>query len=379
MNIKLLLKFIKRECTPEEVAKVSEWINQTPQNKAAFQELQTLWAAMEITDAISTQTADSDSVKKIMQTIRVQKKNNIYRRIIIPFSIAAAVVLLLLLLRIPSPETNLTPTDYQTALSTSNQSEDILISMNNGETISLSDTSVVINYGENGELIVNDDTLHIAPQEKPVLQTIHVPYGKLSKIYLSDGTTVHLNSGSSFVYPSLFNEKKREVYLEGEAFFEVERNEKKPFVVKTPFKTLEVLGTSFNVSSDEETQSFEAVLVTGKVAVNGQKGKIEITPNQLYRYMAETKQETVQVVDVYPYIAWIDRRMLFKQEPLAKVLRKVEKVYNVKINISDPSLFSHEISGELNLKESTEETMHVIMQMLIPDYSPEGPPQYQLQ
>lgn len=379
MDILLLLKFIKRECTPEEVAAVSQWIEKSAENKIAFQELQILWSAKEIADTMSTQKVEKENVEKIMQTIRKEKQNNTFKKIALSFSLAAAIVLLLLLFRTPAPETNITPIDYQAALSTPNHSEDILITMNNGENISLSDTSVVINYGTKGELIVNNDTLHITPDEKPVLQTIHVPFGKLSKINLADGTVVHLNSGSSFVYPSLFDEKKREVYIEGEAFFEVRKSETQPFIVKTPFKTLEVLGTSFNVSTDKESQAFEAVLVTGKIAVNGEKGKIEIAPSQLYRYTDQTKQESVEVVDVYPYIAWIDRLMILKHDPLEKVLRKLEKVYNVKISISEPSLFSHTLSGDLNLKDSAEETMTVIMQMLIPDYSRQGPAQYDLQ
>ncbi len=378
MEEKLLLKFIEKKCTREEFIQVSNWINASHKNKVYYQRLQTIWAATEITTAMSHEKVEDKIVADLLKTIHKQKRRQIYKRIVGYTSLAGAVAAIFLLLFYPD-STPITPViDYESALSSTHRTEDIQLTLNNGETISLSDTSVVLSYSSQGELVINDDTIQTAIPQEPILNTIHVPYGKLSKIYLSDGTKVHLNSGSSFVYPSTFSGNKREVFLDGEAFFEVEKMSNKKFIVQTPYKSVEVLGTSFNVNADKELQLFETVLISGKVSINGEKKKIDMEPNQLYKFSAYLHQEELKTVDTYKYTAWIEGRMYFEEEPLSNVIRKLEKVYNIEIVLNDKSLLSHHISGDLNLKDSPRETIDVVMQLIIPEYFKRDIDLYQL-
>lgn len=182
----------------------------------------------------------------------------------------------------------------------------------------MSDTSIVVTYDKKGQILINDTVA--VPGEKENLDhlnTIRVPYGKRSTLILADGSKVYLNSGSSLVYPAVFAKDKREVYLDGEAYFEVSKEARRKFVVQTAYKAVEVLGTKFNVSVDKRQSLFEAVLVTGKIGLESNTGKIELIPNQYYGYDPDSGQDELKTVDARDYISWIEGRLRFNREPLA--------------------------------------------------------------
>lgn len=200
---------------------------------------------------------------------------------------------------------------------------------------------------------------------------MYVPYGKRSTLILADGSKIHLNSGSSLVYPTEFAKDKREVYLDGEAYFEVAKEPERKFVVQTAYKVIEVLGTKFNVSVDKKQSLFETVLVTGKIALDSNDGKIELTPNQYYGYKPDSGEDELKTVDVKNYISWIEGKLKFDRESLDKVLRKLEKSYNIEIKFLDPKYLEYQISGNLDLKNTPEETMNILVRILIPGYNPQ--------
>lgn len=210
------------------------------------------------------------------------------------------------------------------------------------------------------------------------LNTIRVPYGKRSTLILADGSKVYLNSGSSLVYPAVFAKDKREVYLDGEAYFEVSKEARRKFVVQTAYKAVEVLGTKFNVSVDKRQSLFEAVLVTGKIGLESNTGKIELIPNQYYGYDPDSGQDELKTVDTRDYISWIEGRLRFNREPLDKVIHRLEKSYNIKIEILDSKYLKYQISGNLDLKSTPEETMNVLMRILIPGYNSQKQKLYQI-
>lgn len=181
------------------------------------------------------------------------------------------------------------------------------------------------------------------PQEQVMMQTISSRQGMVTQFALSDGTKVWLNSGSELQFPTIFNSKKREVILKGEAFFEVTKNEKLPFRVNTNELKVEVLGTSFNVVSfDDDTQS-EVVLVTGKVGLSSEKGQIvkeygNIIPGQRAIYKKENQEVITQEVDVAKYIAWRDGNLIFQDDSMEDVVKRLSRWFNVEITISDPEI-----------------------------------------
>ena len=181
------------------------------------------------------------------------------------------------------------------------------------------------------------------PQEQVMMQTISSRQGMVTQFALADGTKVWLNSGSELQFPSRFSGDKREVMLKGEAFFEVTKNEKQPFRVNANELKVEVLGTSFNVVSfDDDTQS-EVVLVTGKVALSSEKEQIKkeygnIIPGQRAIYQKEAQKVITEEVDVEKYIAWRDGNLIFRDDSMEDVVKRLSRWYNVEITINDPEI-----------------------------------------
>lgn len=169
---------------------------------------------------------------------------------------------------------------------------------------------------------------------EPVFNEIDVPLGKTFKLVLSDGTLVHLNAGTHLRFPVGFrSEGNREVFLSGEAYFEVAKNESSPFIVKADAMEVTVLGTHFNVSSyGGETQ--HTVLVEGSVSVNNQnmaaaQGSQIIRPGQKAIMVPDGLK--VDEVDVEDYIGWTQNILVFKDELFPEIIQKIERKYNVEI------------------------------------------------
>jgi ferric-dicitrate binding protein FerR (iron transport regulator) len=168
---------------------------------------------------------------------------------------------------------------------------------------------------------------------------IFSPQGARTHFLLPDGTQGWLNSGSSLRYASNFD-KKRNVSLTGEAWFEVVHNEKKPFVVRTPNLDVRVLGTKFNVAAFPEENITEVVLQEGKVKVDGNEKAFtaEMEPNEKFTYDKKKMEGFIQTVNSVQFSAWKDGLLVFRNEPLADVLKRIGRWYNVNILLTDPDL-----------------------------------------
>jgi transmembrane sensor len=170
------------------------------------------------------------------------------------------------------------------------------------------------------------------------------PRGQKSIVELTDGTKVYLNSNTRMSYPNKFSGAQREVSLEGEAFFEVAHDASKPFVVKTAVSTTQVLGTSFNVSA-EENKNTAITLITGNVNVETTQNKTNLTPGEQAIIDIQSKNLRTQSVDVEEIIAWKDNILVFKQTSLHEAAEKLEKWYDVDIEIPSSRLQKCAING----------------------------------
>ncbi len=165
------------------------------------------------------------------------------------------------------------------------------------------------------------------------------PNGARTHFQLPDGTNGWLNSGSSLKYANNFLSQRR-VDLIGEAWFEVTHDDKKPFNVHT--KSLDVLdlGTKFNVAAYADENVTEVVLQEGKVNVNGNKGQysVDLVPDEKFTFDKDLQSGTVQKVNAEQFSAWKDGLLVFRNEPLSEVLKRVGRWYNVEIIMNDPDL-----------------------------------------
>ena len=192
-------------------------------------------------------------------------------------------------------------------------------------------------------------------EDKPVFNTIMVPYGKRMDLTLSDGTKVWINSGSKLVYPAVFHGDKREVHLEGEAIFEVSHNRKKPFLVLSSNQEVEVLGTVFSVSSYREDEKSSTVLKSGIVLVTyaqDDKKSFKIAPGTRSSYNSATREVEIQdAVNIDEYFGWREGFFSFKNHDFEYIATKLSRYYGVKIIIKGEQLKSDTYSGKIDLNE----------------------------
>lgn len=251
--------------------------------------------------------------------------------------------------------------------------------LSNGEKVILEEDNSKIKYRENSNLVfVNGDTISNVQKariekKKIAFNQLLVPYGKSSQIVLIDGTTIWLNAGSKLVYPEEFIGNKREIYLEGEAYFDVAKNPLKPFVVITSGIEVKVLGTSFNVSAYPKDKDISTVLVSGKINLKRQ-GKLlakelEMIPNQRVVYEKTSGDYAVDSVNVAYFTSWKEGQLLFESENLSNLLTKLERYYNVQTVLADPDLKDYKITGKLNLKDNITDVCMVISNIIPVEYS----------
>jgi transmembrane sensor len=162
-----------------------------------------------------------------------------------------------------------------------------------------------------------------------------VPNGQRSNLVLADGTKVWINSGSMFSVSSGYSKNNRKVYLTGEAFFKVSKDNKHPFLVETKDYTVKVSGTEFNVMAYDHMKTSETVLKEGSVSILTGSGKeIKISPGQRY-FLPENKQYSISEVDPNIYSAWKDNVFKINNEKLQDLIIKMEHWYGVNIKVED--------------------------------------------
>lgn len=238
----------------------------------------------------------------------------------------------------------------------------------NGDNIILTDNRSVLKYQKNGQLVVNNDTLkpaNVDSKRVQVLNQLIIPFGRTSEIILPDGTKVFLNAGSRLVYPDFFKGESREVFLSGEAYFEVTHDSDHPFIVQLSDLHIKDLGTRFNVSAYPSDGRIETVLTEGKVNIKQNNAgifdqAIELIPGQLASYNRQTNQTSVKNVDVENYILWTQGLMKFESDDLSRIVKKMERFYNIRFQYNDPLLGDLRISGKLELKEDKDEVIERI-------------------
>ncbi|PIA81222.1 hypothetical protein BFR04_14875 [Gaetbulibacter sp. 4G1] len=182
------------------------------------------------------------------------------------------------------------------------------------------------------QLVYSNDII----KEKLVYNTLTVPYGKRFEIQLSDGTNVHLNAGTSLKYPVKFiNGKNRQVFLNGEAFFDVTSDKKHPFIVNAEALNVEVFGTEFNVSAYPEDATTDVVLVEGSVALYNEeetlKDGVTIVPGTKGSHDKNENSISTEKVNIEIYTQWMKGGLVFRNSSFENISKKLERHYNVKI------------------------------------------------
>ncbi len=187
-----------------------------------------------------------------------------------------------------------------------------------------------------------------------------VPRGGEYILQLSDGTKVHLNADTELKYPVNFSTTKREVYLKGEAYFEVTKNAKKPFIVHTYGSDVKVLGTSFNLKAYSDESLIKTTLIEGKVEVQGGNNSRILIPGQQSALNKNTNDIIIKKVNTAIYTAWKDGRMIYNETPLSDILNDLSRWYDFELFYMNKSLKDIPFSCNIEKYDNIEQILFLM-------------------
>ncbi len=207
----------------------------------------------------------------------------------------------------------------------------------------------------------------------PVYYTSKAPKGSISEMILPDGTIIYLNSGSEIKYKSDLNAKSREVYLTGEAWFDVQKSQDIPFLVHTDQYDVRVLGTEFNVKAYTEDAEVVTTLEKGSIQIQSTKNlklkqNVQLVPGEQLVYHKANK--TIQVAQVKPslFSSWKDNKLIFINMNLGELITLLERKYGVNITVRDQHLLNHHYDGTIK-NETIIEVLEILQATLPITYS----------
>lgn len=190
---------------------------------------------------------------------------------------------------------------------------------------------------------------------------VTVPVGQRVNLQLSDGTSVWLNASSEIIYPAYFSGSTREIHLNGEAYFEVEHNASKPFIVHTETFDIKVLGTKFNVEAYKGMEGFTTALMEGSVEVTDRKNKdksVRLYPAQKVAFRnGELCKSPIDNYDVY---RWREGLICFKETRFADLMRQLEKNYGVRILINNEAVKEKVFSGKFRTTDGIDNALRLL-------------------
>ncbi|MFH7003500.1 FecR family protein [Flavobacterium bizetiae] len=362
----LLQKFVLNQCTPEETNEVIAYYkkNKLTDDFPTVEDIQDLLGEM---PKMSQQTADSifasilSNAKEEESVIEINPKKSNFKKYI---SIAASIVVLLgiglayqkdIFKTKTEPKFDFKSTDIVLQLENGNTQ---IISENNKVEVRDADGNVVGN--QDGDKIVYDDNSAL---EKTTYNTIKIPYGKKFRLQLSDGTLVHLNAGTTLRYPVKFIAgENRQVFLDGEAFFDVAKDKKHPFIVNADALNVRVLGTHFNVSNYPEDAATDVVLVEGSVGMYRSNEEFDAAKNTILKpgfkgsFNRENTVISTKAVITDIYTSWINGGLTFRNMTFKNIITKLERRYNVTIINKNEKLANEKFNASFS-DESIEKVM----------------------
>ncbi|MGH7238212.1 MAG: FecR family protein, partial [Candidatus Saccharimonadales bacterium] len=206
--------------------------------------------------------------------------------------------------------------------------------------------------------------------ERPVLRndlhlmqltTVEVPLGQKTQVALADGSKVWINEGSELRYPKVFTGKTREVYLSGEAYFDIRHNAAQPFIIHTGKILTTVLGTAFNIKEDKQLHTVVVTVTRGKVSVaNGKQALGIITPNQQISFNELNYRHTKTDVDAQKAIVWQESYIHFNDITFAEAAAQLQQRFNVRISFANGRVKNCRFTGAALKEEKLDKILKVI-------------------
>lgn len=296
----LLAKYLADEISPDEMGEVVDWSNLSSENKNIFSEVMRLRISWN-----AMQYSDAVRIDNALDKLNVRIDRSSYKRLLYKVIQFAAIILVLL----------------------------------------------SFSYGG----------YEYFKPEKQI--SITVKSGEdVRKVILADGTSVWLRGGSTLKYPESFSENKRQVSLQGEAFFDVTKNAESLFSVSTDYMHVRVKGTSFDVKVDEANRKVETVLVTGKIDLLDMTWNkvLDVSPGEKVTYNQSNNEYSMEAVDSNIYTAWRLNQFVFENASLREIANKLAVKFNVNINIESSILAQRKFRCVINEDESLSDILKLL-------------------
>ena len=322
MDEEILLRFLTKEYTSEDLQIIDRWIVARPENARWLFEMEEIWSlktGLKYSDEKEIRNAFLSFIKKTEQT-RINRRKPGIKRLV--YTGAAAVAAILLLLLIPVFR-------------------------------SIQNDAILNNLSEN--IDVNE---------------INVPNGQNITVKLADGTVVWLNSGSQLIYPATFSSKNRIVKLSGEGFFEVEHNRKSPFIVMSGTVNTKVLGTKFNVKA-YQNEMVRISLLEGiiEVSANGNEEVVQLSDPDQQVEIAANGTIRRSKVNSFALSQWTKGELYFENESLESITATLKRKFNVDILIRGDAYKNMVFNSRIQKDASLEDILNVLKATRNIDYS----------
>jgi hypothetical protein len=325
---KIIIKFFDNEASLSELSSLLHWIN-NEKNYAQYVEYISI---NHLTNLALNKLDQEKIIEEINSRINSNKKPSIKKRALVFTNVAyvlCSIVIIFYLFSKGNLNDDLKSIDpNKITLTTENGNVIDLENLKENQT--KINNNILVNQ-TNGTLYYKNDPI----VENLTYNTINVPYGKVFNLELSDGTKVYLNSGTSIKYPVNFiNNLDREVFIDGEAFFEVNSN-KSQFIVSSNNTSAYVYGTKFNFKDYPEDNFSEVILTEGSLGVSEISNNIKnndvlmIRPGERAKVNYSSGEIERSRVNTSLYTSWIDGRVAFRNESLPSMIQKLERIYNV--------------------------------------------------
>ena len=343
----LISRYLQGEATEEEIKTLFDWVDSAAKNREEFITYKKVWALSAV-----SKDENSNDFKKLQFKIKAIQNKKLRS---ISYRYAAILVFGLFIASVFV---------YQFSLK---ENSEILLELSNGskKIISLDENQDIVN--REGELLgiqregtISYEDIVDNGSAELVFNTLSVPYAKRLHLIFSDGSSVFLNAGTTIKFPIKFLKgQPREVFLDGEAFFDIVKDEKHAFIVQANRLRTKVYGTKFNVNSYRNNDLDQIVLQEGSVGVksNGEQTKtsaeILLKPNEI-AILDKTDLLYKQKVDIKSHIAWVKGVFMFKNERFEDIFKKLERHYDVSIQINQPALNDSRYTGTFDIETIAE-------------------------
>jgi len=363
----LIKKSIVEELSSEEKLQLEKWINESDENKQLYHKLTSVEFQLQKLDEYNTYNKEK-VFKKIEgeifkeSTFRLNTKwMNYAAAILLPLLIAGGISLFY------SNQKDITLANIDETITPGTQKATLILS--DGNRVVLDKNYEEGTILEDGMAITNRDSIlnyqksaTLRKRKQLVYNELKTPRGGGYKLKLADGTNVWLNSGSTLKYPVDFTDSTRQVYLSGEAYFDVSHNGK-PFIVNANNLDVRVLGTQFNVSAYDDENETITTLVEGKVAVSygmDVKNNQILTPGLQASLNKQEESMEVARVNTSQYTSWVEGKLEFNNDDLEYVIRRLARWYDFEYTFENEQVKSYRFSARVNSEESISEILTML-------------------